>query len=100
MKTESVKMLHDYVIAKRIPPETKTKGGLIIPEAHIEEQNIATVIAAGPGRRTKRTGFLKPLPVKIGEKIIFDKMSYLDIDYNGEPCIMVREDKILGVLEE
>lgn len=96
MKIEKIKLLRDLVIVKRLPPETSKH--IILTDDLIDQKNIGVVVACGPGKVSKK-GNLKKMSVKPGDTIAFERMSFTDIDYNGEACVMLREEKVLGVLE-
>ena len=93
-----IRPLHDRVIVKRIEEEEKTKGGIIIPDTAKEKPQEGKVIAVGPGKY--EDGKLIPLGVKTGDKILFGKYSGTEIKLDGEEHLIMREDDILGVVEE
>lgn len=90
------------VLAKRIPLDEKTKGGIFIPTIvqRLKENtcSFAQIISIGPGVKDKK-GRLKPTSAKPGDKFIFDEFTHLDIKVKGEDYIMMREDEILGIIE-
>ena len=93
-----IRPLHDRVIVKRIEEVDKTKGGIIIPDTAKEKPQEGRVVAVGPGRLEE--GKVIPLDVKTGDKILFGKYSGAEIKLNGEEHLILREDDILGVIEE
>lgn len=93
-----IRPLHDRVIVKRIEETEKTKGGIIIPDTAKEKPQEGKVVAVGPGRLEE--GKLIPLDVKAGDKILFGKYSGAEIKLDGEEHLILREDDILGVIEE
>ena len=94
-----IRPLHDRVLVKRIEEETKTKGGIIIPDTAKEKPIKGEVIAAGEGRILDK-GQKVPVSVKVGDKIIFSKYAGTEIKIEGEEHLIMREDDILGVIEE
>jgi chaperonin GroES len=93
-----IRPLHDRVIVKRLAEETKTAGGLIIPDSAKEKPVQATVVAVGAGKRDK-DGKLTPLDVKAGDKILFSKYSGSEVKIDGDEHLIMREEDILAVLE-
>ena len=93
-----IRPLHDRVIVKRTEEVEKTKAGIIIPDTAKEKPQEGKVVAVGPGRLEE--GKVIPLDVKAGDKILFGKYSGTEINLNGEEHLILREDDILGVIEE
>jgi chaperonin GroES len=93
-----IRPLHDRVIVKRIEETEKTKGGIIIPDTAKEKPQEGRVVAVGPGRLEE--GKVISLDVKAGDKILFGKYSGAEIKLDGEEHLILREDDILGVIEE
>ena len=89
--------LHDRVVVKRVQEETKTKGGIIIPDTAAEKPQQGEIIAAGPGARDE-SGKLVPLDVKKGDKILFGKWSGTEVKIDGEDLIIMKESDILGIV--
>jgi chaperonin GroES len=93
----SVRPLHDRIIVKRVDEETKSKGGIIIPDTAKEKPQEGRVVAVGPGRT--EDGRLIKLDVKKGDRILFSKYAGTEIKLDGEEHIIMREDDVLGVIE-
>ena len=93
-----IRPLHDRVIVKRIEETEKTKGGIIIPDTAKEKPQGGKVVSVGPGRLEE--GKVIPLDVNAGDKILFGKYSGTEIKLDGEEHLILREDDILGVIEE
>jgi chaperonin GroES len=89
--------LHDRVMLRRIEPETKTKGGIIIPDSAAEKPIEAEVVAVGSGLRDE-TGKIVPLDVKAGDRVLFSKWSGTEITMDGEEYLVMKESDIMGVL--
>jgi len=92
-----VRPLHDRVLVRRTAEETKTAGGLFIPETAKEKPQRGEIVAAGKGRVTE-DGKVTPLDVKVGDKILFGKYSGTELKLNGEEYLMMREEDILGIM--
>lgn len=94
-----IRPLHDRVLVKRIEEETRTQGGIIIPDTAKEKPIKGEVIAVGEGR-VLDNGQKVPVSVKVGDKVIFSKYAGTEIKIEGEEHLIMREDDILGVIEE
>ena len=90
--------LHDRVLVKRLSPEAKSAGGIIIPDAAKDKPQEAQVIAVGTGRR-QDNGDIRPLSVKVGDRVLFGKYTGDEVKLDGEEHIVLREEDILAVLE-
>ena len=90
--------LHDRVVVKRVDEDTKTKGGIIIPETAQEKPMQGKIIAVGPGARDE-SGKLVPLDVKKGDTVLFGKWSGNEVKIDGEELLIMKESDIMGVIE-
>jgi chaperonin GroES len=95
----NIRPLQDRLIVKRIEEETKTAGGLIIPDTAKEKPQMGEIVAAGNGKKTD-DGKILPLDVKVGDKVLFGKYAGTEIKVEGKEYLMMREDDILGVVEK
>ena len=93
-----IRPLHDRVIVKRQEAETKTAGGIIIPDSAKEKPQEGEVVAVGNGIR-REDGTVAPLDVKAGDKILFSKYAGTEIKIDGDELLMMKEDDIMGVVE-
>jgi chaperonin GroES len=91
--------LGDRVLVKRVEEESKTKGGIIIPDTAKEKPQEGEVIAVGPGLRDE-TGKVNALELKAGDRILFGKWSGTEVKLDGEDLIIMKESDVLGVLEQ
>ena len=89
--------LHDRILVKRTEEETKTKGGIIIPDNAKEKPIQGVVVATGNGKTTDE-GKTIPLTVKKGDKVLFGKYSGTEIKHEGEEYLIMREDDILAIV--
>jgi chaperonin GroES len=97
MAKSKFRPLHDRVVVKRIDPEAKTKGGIIIPDTAREKPQQGEVVAVGPGGRDE-AGKLIPIDVKNGDKILFGKWSGTEVVLDGEELLIMKESDVMGVL--
>jgi chaperonin GroES len=89
--------LHDRVVIRRIEEDTKTAGGIIIPDTAQEKPQQGEVIAVGPGARGE-DGKIVPLDVKKGDKVLFGKWSGTEVKIGGEELLIMKESDIMGVM--
>jgi chaperonin GroES len=94
-----IRPLQDRIIVKRLEGEEKTKGGIIIPDTAKEKPIEGKVIAAGNGK-VLEDGKVRPLDIKAGDKILFSKYAGTEIKLDGEEHLIMREEDILGVIED
>ncbi len=94
----TVKPLQDRVLIKRVEEETKTVGGIIIPDNHKEKPAQGEVVAVGTGYRLQ-DGTVKSLDVKKGDKVLFGKYSGTEVKVGGETYLVMKEDELLCVLQ-
>ena len=90
--------LGDRVLIKRVEEESKTKGGIIIPDTAKEKPQEGEVIAVGPGARDER-GHVHAVEVKPGDRILFGKWSGTEVRLEGQDLIIMKESDILGVVD-
>jgi chaperonin GroES len=91
--------LHDRVAVRRVEAETKSAGGIIIPDTAAEKPQQGEIVAAGPGARDE-TGKLVPLDVKKGDKVLFGKWSGTEVKIDGQELLIMKESDVMGVLEK
>lgn len=94
----AVKPLQDRVLVKRIEEETKTAGGIIIPDNNKEKPAEGEIVAVGSGYRLQ-DGSVKELEVKVGDKVLFGKYSGTDVKVDGGDFLIMKEDEILGIIQ-
>lgn len=97
--TTQIMPLGNRVLAKRIEQEKTLKGGIILPDSAKKKQEIAEVIACGPGIHSK-DGQLIAMPVKVGDKILLDKYSAQEFQHNDQEFIMIKADDIVAIVQE
>lgn len=90
--------LHDRVIVKRMEEEHKSAGGIVIPDTAAEKPMKGEVIAVGNGKLLEN-GEIRPLDVKVGDKVLFGKYSGTEVKVDDEDVLVMREDDIMAILE-
>ena len=90
--------LHDRVVVRRLEEDTKTKGGIIIPDTAQEKPMQGEVIAVGPGGRDD-SGKLIPIDVKEADVVLFGKWSGTEVKIDGVEYLIMKESDIMGVIE-
>jgi chaperonin GroES len=90
--------LRDRVLLRRVDPEAKTSGGIIIPDTAKEKPMEGEVVAVGPGVRSE-SGALQPLDVKVGDRVLFGKWSGTEIKLDAEELLIVQEADLMGIVE-
>ncbi|MGX1096660.1 co-chaperone GroES [Amorphus sp. MBR-141] len=89
--------LHDRVVVRRIESDTKTAGGIIIPDTAQEKPQQGEVVAVGAGARDSKGEIVAP-DVKSGDKVLFGKWSGTEVKIDGEELLIMKESDIMGVL--
>lgn len=90
--------LHDRVVIRRVEEETKTAGGILLPGSAAEKPSQGEVLAAGNGVITEN-GTVRPLDVKVGDKVLFGQYSGSTVKVNGEEFLIMKESEIFAVIE-
>jgi chaperonin GroES len=90
--------LHDRVIIKRLEAETKSAGGIVIPDSAAEKPIKGEVVAVGNGKILE-DGKVRPIGVKAGEKVLFGKYSGTEVKVDGEELLVMREEDLMAVID-
>jgi chaperonin GroES len=93
-----IRPLHDRVIIKRLEAETKTAGGIVIPDSATEKPIKGEVIAVGNGKILEN-GEKRALDIKTGDKVLFGKYSGTEVKVDGQELLVMREEDIMAVIE-
>jgi chaperonin GroES len=93
-----IRPLSDRVIVKRLEEERKTASGIVIPDAATEKPDQGEILAVGNGK-IGDDGKLRPMSVKVGDKVLFGKYSGQSFKMDGQELLTMREDDIIGVVE-
>ena len=94
----NIRPLHDRVIVRRMEEERTSPGGIVLPDAATEKPIQGEVLAVGNGK-VLENGEVRPLEVKVGDKVLFGKYSGTEVKVGGEDVLVMREEDIVGVLE-
>ncbi|MBM3514494.1 MAG: co-chaperone GroES [Alphaproteobacteria bacterium] len=92
------KPLHDRVVVERLESDTKSPGGIIIPDTAKEKPMEGKVISVGPGARDEN-GKIQPLDVKKGDRILFGKWSGTEVKIDGKELLIMKESDIMGIID-
>ena len=91
--------LHDRVVVTRIDPDSKTAGGIIIPDTAKEKPSEGEIIAVGPGGRDEN-GKLIPIELETGDRVLFGKWSGTEVKLDGIDYLIMKESDVMGVIEQ
>jgi len=94
----NIRPLHDRVIVKRIEEERTSPGGIVIPDTATEKPIQGEITAVGKGKILEK-GEIRPLDVKIGDKVLFGKYSGTEVKLGGEEFLVMREEDIMAIIE-
>jgi chaperonin GroES len=95
----NIRPLHDRVVIKRMEEEHTSPGGIVIPDTATEKPIRGQVMAVGNGK-IMENGELRPLDVKVGDKVLFGKYSGTEVKVEGDELVVMREDDIMAVIED
>ncbi|MSO81510.1 MAG: co-chaperone GroES [Alphaproteobacteria bacterium] len=90
--------LHDRVVIRRVQSDTKTAGGIIIPDTAQEKPQEGEVVSVGPGARTE-DGKLIAMDLKAGDRVLFGKWSGTEVKIDGDELLIMKESDIMGVID-
>ena len=93
-----IRPLHDRVIVKRLEEERVSAGGIVIPDSAAEKPIQGKVVAVGKGKILE-DGNVRPLDVKVGDKILFGKYSGTEVKVDGDELLVMREEDVMAVIE-
>ncbi len=91
--------LHDRILVKRLEEKEQVKGGIIIPDTAKEKPQQGEVLAVGRGKRLE-DGKVMPLDVKVGDRVLFGKYSGTEIKIHDQEYLILREEDVLGIVEQ
>jgi chaperonin GroES len=94
----NIRPLHDRVIVRRMQEERTSAGGIVIPDTAAEKPIQGEVVAVGKGKILE-SGDVRPLEVKVGDRVLFGKYSGTEVKLSGEELLVLREEDIMGVVE-
>jgi chaperonin GroES len=93
-----IRPLHDRVIVKREEEERKSSGGIVIPDTATEKPMFGKVVAVGKGKILEN-GEIRPVDLKVGDKILFGKYSGTEVKMDGDELVVMREEDVMAVIE-
>jgi chaperonin GroES len=93
-----IRPLQDRILVRRVEEESKTKGGIIIPDSAKEKPAEGVVIAVGEGKRTEDGKRMTP-DIKSGDRVLFAKYAGTEVKIDDEEHLVMREDDVLGIIE-
>jgi chaperonin GroES len=94
----NIKPLHDRAVVKRLEDDRTTPGGIVIPDSAAEKPVRGEVVAIGKGK-VLDNGEVRPLDVKVGDKVLFGKYAGTEIKLDGQEYVVMREDDIMAVID-
>jgi chaperonin GroES len=94
-----IRPLHDRVIVKRLEEERTSPGGIVIPDTAAEKPIQGKITAIGKGNILE-SGEIRPLDLKVGDKVLFGKYSGTEVKIDGEELLVMREEDIMAIIEE
>lgn len=97
MAKSKFRPLHDRVLVKRADPETKTAGGILLPDTAEEKPMEGEVVATGNGH-VNDNGEVRPLDVQAGDKILFSKWAGTEVSIDGQDLMVMKESDIIGII--
>ena len=93
-----IRPLHDRVIVKRLEQERTSPGGIVIPDSATEKPVQGKVVAVGNGKILD-DGKVRPLDVKVGDKILFGKYSGTEVKIDGDDVVVMREEDVMAIID-
>lgn len=94
----NLRPLHDRVVVKRMEEERTTPGGIVIPDSAAEKPIRGEIVAVGTGKRLDN-GEVRPLDVKVGDKVLFGKFAGTEVKLGEDEVLVMREDDVMAVIE-
>ena len=94
----NIRPLHDRVVVRRLEEERTSAGGIVIPDSAAEKPMTGEVLAVGNGK-VQENGDQRPLDGKVGDKVLLGKYSGTEVKVEGDDVLVMREDDIMGVIE-
>jgi chaperonin GroES len=94
----NIRPLHDRVIIKRMEEERTSPGGIVIPDTAAEKPIRGEVVAVGKGK-SMENGEVRPLDVKVGDKVLFGKYSGTEVRVSGQDLLVMREEDVMAIIE-
>ena len=93
-----IRPLHDRIVVQRLEQETKTASGIVIPDQAAEKPDQGEVVAIGNGKILE-DGKVRPLDVKVGDKVLFGKYSGQTVKVGDKEYLVMREEDVFAVVQ-
>jgi len=93
-----IRPLHDRVLVRRAEEETTTAGGIVIPDHAAEKPLKGEIVAVGTGKILE-DGKVRPLAVKVGDKVYFGKYAGTEIKIENAEYLMMREEDLMAIID-
>lgn len=94
----NIKPLQDRVVVRRIEEETKTAGGIVLPDSAKEKPAQGEVVAVGPGKKSE-SGTVVAMELKVKDKVLFGKYAGNEVKVDGEELLIMREDDVIAIIK-
>jgi chaperonin GroES len=94
----TIRPLHDRVVVRPVEAETRTSGGIVIPDSAAEKSGQGEVIAVGAGA-VLENGEVRPLTVQVGDRVLYGKYSGSEVKVDGETLLVIKESEIFAVID-
>jgi chaperonin GroES len=94
----NIKALDERIVVERCEAESKTAGGIVLPESAQEKPHRGKVLATGPGKLLKDGGRGK-MSVKVGDEVFYGKYSGSDVEVDGKEYVILKESDVLAIIE-
>ncbi len=95
----NLRPLHDRIIVKRLDQETQTASGIVLPETAAEKPDQGEVLAVGNGK-IQENGQVRPLDVKVGDRVLFGKYSGQTVKVEGDELLVMREEDVMAIVQK
>jgi chaperonin GroES len=93
----SIRPLHDRVLVRRLEEETKSAGGIFIPDSAAEKPSQGEVLAVGPGKKLEN-GDVQAMDLTVGDKVLFGQYAGSAVKLDGEELLIMSETEVFGVV--
>tara|TARA_E500000331_G_C17235859_1_gene704774 strand:- start:912 stop:1199 length:288 start_codon:yes stop_codon:yes gene_type:complete len=94
----SIRPLQDRVVVRRTEEETKSAGGIVIPDSAAEKPSQGEVVAVGPGKKLDN-GSVQEVDLKVGDKVLFGQYAGSSVKLDGEELLIMSESEVFGVVD-
>jgi len=93
-----IRPLQDRVVVRRLEEETKSAGGIVIPDSAAEKPSQGEVLAVGPGKKLDN-GAVQEVDLKAGDRVLFGQYAGSTVKLDGEELLIMTESEVFGVVE-